>query len=142
MTLFADQSREQLRAAYRAAWQRWQQGLPLQPFEAQLADVIRQHPEYHPLLQDEHALLHDFAVEGAGGNPFLHMGLHLALHEQISTDRPHGIATIHRRLAATMGSEHAAQHRMIELLAATLWESQRLGQPPDEAAYVEQLRRL
>ncbi|HEX4024689.1 MAG TPA: DUF1841 family protein [Steroidobacteraceae bacterium] len=142
MTLFADQSRESLRAAYRDAWQRWQQRAPLQPFEAQLADVIRLHPEYQPLLQDERSLTQDFAAEGARDNPFLHMGLHLALREQVSTDRPQGIAAIHRRLVAAMGSEHAAEHRMMELLAATLWESQRRGQPADEAAYLEQLRRL
>jgi hypothetical protein len=142
VTPFAGQSREQLRAAYRDAWHRWQQRLPLQPFEAQLADVIRIHPEYHALLQSEHSVSEDFPAEGARANPFLHMGLHLALREQISTNRPPGIAAIYRRLAAAVGSEHEAEHRMIEPLAATLWESQRRGQPADEAAYLEQLRHL
>jgi hypothetical protein len=31
---------------------------------------------------------------------------------------------------------------MIEPLAETLWEAQRSGHPPDEAAYLERLRRL
>ncbi|HEY7928547.1 MAG TPA: DUF1841 family protein, partial [Steroidobacteraceae bacterium] len=103
MTLFAGQNREQLRAAYRDAWHRWQQRLPLQPFEAQLADVIRVHPEYHQLLQSEQSVAEDFPLEGARTNPFLHMGLHLALREQINTDRPQGIAAIFRRLAAALG---------------------------------------
>ncbi len=35
-----------------------------------------------------------------------------------------------------------AEHEMIECLAGTLWEAQRDGTPPDEAVYLECLRRL
>lgn len=45
-------------------------------------------------------------------------------------------------LAARLDDAHAAEHRMIECLAEALWEAQRAGTPPDEAAYVERLRRL
>jgi hypothetical protein len=138
MSLFAGQSREQLRAAYRDAWSRWQQRLPLQPFEARIVDVLRAHPEYQPLLEPG-LLQQDFRGQD---NPFLHLGLHLALREQVGTDRPPGIAAIHRRLSAGMSSEHAAEHRMMELLATVLWQAQQRGQAPDEAEYVEQLRRL
>jgi hypothetical protein len=37
------------------------------------------------------SLYRDFTRPGEGENPFLHMGLHLALREQIATDRPAGI---------------------------------------------------
>ncbi len=142
MTLFADQSRDALRAAYREAWRKWRERLPLQPLEAQIADVIAAHPEYQPLLQAEAGLRQDFPAQGGRDNPFLHMGLHLALREQLSTDRPPGIVAIHRRLVASSHSEHAAEHRMIEVLGQVLWEAQRSGHNADDALYLERLRRL
>ncbi|MFI4868833.1 MAG: DUF1841 family protein [Steroidobacterales bacterium] len=142
MTLFADQSRDALRASWREAWRKWRERVPLQPLEAQIADVIAEHPEYQPLLQSETALQQDFPGHGAAENPFLHMGLHLALREQLNTDRPRGIAAMHRRLAASLQSAHAAEHRMIEVLAGILWEAHRGGHDADEALYLERLRRL
>ena len=142
MTLFAEQSREQLRSAYREVWRKWLERVPLQPIEAQIADVIRAHPDYQALLQDESSLRQEFASDGSRQNPFLHMGLHLALREQIGTDRPAGIALIHRQLTALASSAHAAEHRMIEVLATVLAEAQRSGQPAQEAVYLERLHRL
>ncbi len=78
-------------------------GLPLQPFEAQLVDVIAAHPEYQPLLADDDSVQREFDAAGGQGNPFLHLGLHMALREQIATDRPAGIALIQRRLATRLG---------------------------------------
>jgi hypothetical protein len=142
VSLFADQSRDQLRASYREAWRKWRERLPLQPLEAQIADVIAAHPQYHSLLQSEAGLHQDFAPQGGGDNPFLHMGLHLALRDQLSTNRPAGIAAIHRRLAARLASEHDAEHRMIEVLASVLWQAQRHGHVADDTLYLERLRRL
>jgi hypothetical protein len=142
VTLFADQSRDALRASYREAWRKWRERLPLQPLEAQIADVVAEHPEYRPLLQSDAGLAQDFPSAGAGENPFLHMGLHLALREQLATDRPAGITAIHRRLATSLQSGHAAEHRMIEVLASLLWEAQRGGREADDAVYLERLRRL
>jgi Domain of unknown function (DUF1841) len=142
VTLFADQSRDALRATYREAWRKWRERLPLQPLEAQIADVVAAHPEYQPLLQGEAGLRQDFTAHGGRDNPFLHMGLHLALREQLSTDRPPGIVEIHRRLVASSQSEHAAEHRMIEVLGQVLWEAQRGGHNAEDAVYLERLRRL
>jgi hypothetical protein len=140
--MFADQSRDALRAAYRAAWRKWRERVPLQPLEAQIADVIAEHPEYHALLQNDAGVEQDFPAEGTAGNPFLHMGLHLALREQLATDRPKGIVAVHGRLASRLGSAHAVEHRMIEVLASTLWEAQRGGRAADDAIYLERLCQL
>lgn len=142
MTLFQDQSREQLRTAYRQAWSRHLAGLPLQPLQAQLVDLIAAHPEYQPLLTDDGSVQREFDSAGAQGNPYLHLGLHMALREQIGTDRPAGIALIHRRLSTRLGDAHTAEHRMIEVLGQTLAEAQRSGSPPQELLYLERLRRL
>jgi Domain of unknown function (DUF1841) len=143
MTLFAGEGREQMRRRYLEAWRKFSAGEPLEPLQGQLAGVIAEHPEYIGWLESgEGALAAEFTPEGGRGNPFLHMGLHLAIREQVSTDRPAGITAIHRQLATRTGSAHEAEHRMLEPLAETLWEAQRSGLAPDEQAYLERLRRL
>lgn len=140
--LFAGESREALRRRYVEAWRRRREGLPLEPLDAAIADVIELHPEYQSMLEDAQSVALAFTVEQGRTNPFLHMGLHLALREQLATRRPAGIDRIHAALARRLGSVHDAEHRMIEALAETLWEAQGRGAPPDEAAYLERLRRL
>ena len=140
MILFADQGRDALRQRWRAAWQRHRTGLPLEPLQAQIVDVIALHPEYHALLDAAEA---PAATEVPGGeNPYLHLSLHLALREQLGTNRPAGIVDVHRRLTRISGSTHDAEHRMIEVLATVLWDAQRARRAPDEMDYLERLRRL
>ena len=143
MPVFAGQSRDELRRMYLEAWRKFSARQPLQPLEAQLAAVIAEHPEYIAALEaGEAALAAEFSPEGGHQNPFLHMGLHLAIREQVATDRPPGIAAIHRRLSASSGDAHAAEHAMLEPLAQAIWESQRNGRMPDEQGYLEKLRAL
>lgn len=142
MSLYAGQDREQLRAAWREAWRRHRQGLPLEPLQAQMSDLIAMHPEYTQHLGGATAATSAAAADGASSNAFLHLALHLALREQLATNRPAGIVQIHQRLAATDGDAHAAEHRMIELLGQVLWDAQRAGQMPDERLYLEALRKL
>ena len=143
MPVFADQNREQLRQMYLDAWRKYTARRPLEPLEAQLAAVIAEHPEYVPLLESgPQALQADYTPEAGRENPFLHMGLHLAIREQVATDRPRGIAQIHQSLSKRLGDAHAAEHAMLEPLAETLWESQRAGRAPDEQRYLERLRAM
>lgn len=137
-------NRDELRHAWITAWSKHRENRPLEPLEALIADVVAQHPEYHPLLEspEEEALGQEWTALRGETNPFLHMGLHLAVREQVSTDRPAGIASIHRALTARSGDVHAAEHAMIEALAETLWEAQSANLPPDEAKYLERLRRI
>jgi hypothetical protein len=143
MPVFAGQSRDDLRRMYLEAWRKFSAKQPLEPLEAQLAAVIAEHPEYIGFLESgDTALGADFTPEGGQGNPFLHMGLHLAIREQVATDRPKGIAAIHQKLAARLGDAHAAEHAMLEPLAETIWEAQRSGILPDEQRYLERLKTL
>jgi hypothetical protein len=143
MPFFHDQDRNGLRRHYLEAWRRHRAGMPLEPLEHQLVTAIEQHPEYHPLFEDdEQALGRDYTPESGQSNPFLHLGLHIAIREQVATDRPAGIAAVHRELSRRLGDAHEAEHRMLEKLGEALWHSQRTGRPPDEAAYLESLRQL
>jgi hypothetical protein len=143
MPFFHDQDRSGLRRHYLEAWRKHRTGAPLEPLDFQLVTVIEQHPEYHALLEDDAlALARDYQPESGQSNPFLHLGLHLAIREQVATDRPPGIAAVHRELARRLGDAHEAEHQMLDKLGEALWYAQRTGRPPDEAAYLESLRRL
>jgi hypothetical protein len=143
MAVFAGQSRDQLRQMYRDVWRKFQASQPLEPLEAQIAAVISEHPEYVAWLESgDDALRAEFTPEGGRENPFLHMGMHLAIREQVSTDRPRGITAIHQKLAQRLGDAHKAEHTMLEALGETLWEAQRNNRAPDEGAYLERLQRL
>ena len=131
--------RNQLRQMYRTAWEKYQQQQLLSPLEAQIADVIKEHPEYHNFITQ---LDKDFVPETGESNPFLHMGLHLGLREQIATNRPKGINRIYNQLLKIKGSSHDVEHSMIECLAEAMWSSQQNNHPPDEAAYLKCLKKL
>ena len=135
------QDRAELRKMYADAWQKRCDQLPLSPLETQIADVVEMHPEYHAEVCSDD-LDRDFTPDGGKTNPFLHMGLHLGIREQVSTNRPAGIGAVFQSLTASRGDVHAAEHEMIECLAETLWEAQSQNQPPDEHKYLERLQRL
>jgi len=105
--------------------------------ESIIAEVIRLHPEYHRYLEDGgNSLDKDWLPEGGETNPFLHMGMHIAIREQLSIDRPAGIKAAHAALLARMGDAHAAEHAMLECLGEVLWRAQRENRLPDEQAYL------
>lgn len=126
---------------YAHAWQKRCDNKPLTPLETQIADVIEWHPEYHSDVTASN-LGTDYTPDGGKTNPFLHMGLHLGIREQVSTDRPGGIRKIHSTLAHAAGEPHAAEHQMIDCLAEILWEAQSKNSAPDEQKYLERLHAL
>jgi len=142
MSLYPN-DRDALRRRYMEAWRRHNQALPLEPVDAQIADVVEWHPEYHALLNSAAlAVEREWMPESGQTNPFLHMGMHLAIRDQVATDRPAGVAAVHAGLLRRVGDGHRVEHMMMECLGAALWQSQRTGLPPDEDAYLEALRRL
>ena len=143
MPFFHDRDRASLRRMYFEAWRKHREALPVEPVEDQIVRVVGLHPEYASVLESgEEALDRDYTPEQGQVNPFLHMGLHLAIREQVATNRPTGIAAVHRELLTKLGGDaHAAEHAMIDCLGEALWQAQRSGLPPDEAAYLDALRR-
>lgn len=135
------QDRGELRRMYADAWMKQTAKKPLTPLEAQIAAVIELHPEYqHDVSSDD--IDKDYTPEEGKTNPFLHMGLHLGIREQIATNRPAGIKNVFTTLAAKTGDPHEAEHQMIDCLAEILWEAQSQNAAPDEQKYVERLLQL
>jgi hypothetical protein len=139
--LIFGQNRQELRQMYVDAWRKSEAGEIVSPLEAQIAQVVSDHPEYQAMLTPD-ALEESFTPEDGKTNPFLHMGLHLAIRDQVSTNRPPGIAAVFKDLAAKAGDPHVAEHKMVDCLAQALWEAQGQNAPPDEQKYLERLRGL
>jgi hypothetical protein len=135
-------SRDQARAFFFDAWEKYRAGAPLSALEQTAVEVILLHPDYHPLLDDRaRNQARDFGPEGGEMNPFLHLSLHLAIEEQLSIDQPPGLKAAFDALAGRLGSEHDAKHRVLECLGETIWQAQRTGTAPDQDAYLDCVRR-
>ena len=139
-------SREQLRAHRQVFWDAWhkaQADLPLNALEVRIARVIQMHPEYHHFFADmDDFLERDFQVDD-GMNPYLHLSLHLALEEQAATKHPPEMArALHHLITANGLDRHDALHKILEILAESVYESQRTGSEPDVLVYAEQLKGL
>jgi hypothetical protein len=135
-------SQADVRRFFCEAYARQREGLPLDPMASIAAHWIDQHPEYHAELADvEAALAAQFTVEEGRSNPFLHLSMHLSIHEQLAIDQPSGIRQAVELLAAKRNSLHEAHHEVMECLGEMIWASQRSGLPPDGLAYLEAVRR-
>jgi len=142
MTLFANSTREQLRRTYSDAWRKHLDHRPLEPLEALVVDVIALHPEYQAVVADPIAAQsYEQGGQLVAENPFLHMGLHLAVREQLAIDRPPGVRELHQALQAAGHDGHDAEHVLMQALGETLWEAQRAGRAPDELDYLGRARR-
>ncbi len=136
------QDRTRMRKMFYSAWRKHLGKEILEPMEKQVVTLLLEHPEYHDLIENPDAIDKDFTPEHGTLNPFLHLSLHLALREQVGTDRPTGIATLTRALLLKHGDGHEVEHLMIECLGECLWDAQRQGREPDELAYLEKLKEL
>ncbi|PIP01734.1 MAG: DUF1841 domain-containing protein [Zetaproteobacteria bacterium CG12_big_fil_rev_8_21_14_0_65_54_13] len=139
-------SREQLRAHRQVFWDAWhkaQAKLPLNALEVRIARVIEIHPEYHHYFNDMDDFLdRDFEVDD-GMNPYLHLSLHLALEEQAATRHPPEMAqALDHLISVKQMARHDALHKILEVLAETVFYAQRAGGEPDVAAYARCLREL
>ena len=133
--------RHALRRRFIEAWRKACSGGIMEPLEIQIAEVIAEHPEYQALLERADAALDkDYLAETGETNPFLHMALHIAVREQVATDRPPGIQHAFHALLAERPERADAEHVMLDCLAETLWSAQRAGRTPDEDAYLERIR--
>jgi hypothetical protein len=139
-------SREQARDFLFEAWRKYRAGELLTAMESMAVEVIALHPEYHEMLRDRDRYLEDhrcrdYPPEFGETNPFLHLGMHLAIREQVSIDQPGGVRSYHQALSLKRGSVPDAEHEMMDCLAEMIWQSQRNRSAPDANLYLDCLRR-
>lgn len=135
-------TRDQARRFFFDAWRKYRERQPLSDLEAIALDLMQQHPEYHSMFDNpERYAGRDYLPEAGETNPFLHLGLHLAIREQLPIDQPRGIAAHYRRLLEKTGSAHDAEHLIMDCLGEMIWQAQRRQAPPDPAIYFECLEK-
>ena len=124
------------------AWAKSQAGAPMDAMETLASGWAAEHPEWHAELADADTAVGRVYGEGAvGGNPFLHLSMHLAISEQCSIDQPRGIRQAVELLAKRRGDLHAAHHEVMECLGQMLADAQAKGAAPDGDAYVASVQR-
>jgi Domain of unknown function (DUF1841). len=135
-------SREQARQFFFDTWRKYRQREILSDMENMAIEVILLHPEYHAMLDDPGRYQDkDYLPEAGDTNPFLHMGMHIAIGEQLSIDQPVGIRKRFERLLKLTGNEHDAAHQVMECLAEMIWQAQRNQSAFDASVYFECLDR-
>lgn len=122
--MFYDGSAQDTRKPFFEAWRKYCQKLPLTPLEHQIATIILEHPEYHSFFGQENLNLEkNYSGESGETNPFLHLGLHLAVQEQITTDRPAGINALFQKLLQKHRDHLIVEHLIMEQLAYQIWSA-------------------
>lgn len=135
-------SREQARQFLFDTWRKYKQREVLTAMEDMALETILLHPEYQVILEDPARYQDkDYLPETGDTNPFLHMGMHIAIREQLSIDQPPGIRQRFRHLSEKTGDEHAAVHQIMECLAEMIWQAQRNQTEMDAAVYFDCLDR-
>ncbi|PJD96630.1 MAG: hypothetical protein CK426_08280 [Legionella sp.] len=141
--MFYGDSIQDTRDLFFISWSKYLQKQTLLPLEQQLVQVILDHPEYQEMMAQKDLLQdHRYFPELGETNPFLHMGLHLAIREQITTNRPEGISPLFQSLVHKYQNALSVEHLMMEQLAECLWLAQKNSAMPDEQHYLERLRQL
>lgn len=139
--MFSNNERDAYRRLFIEVYQKMQVNALLSVLEVQIAEVLELHPFYHRALQSDQGLGREFFVEGVE-NPFLHMGLHLSVREQVQTDRPMGVRFIYQKILESGIDAHELEHLLMNVLARVLWQALQEKKPPDETFYLQELRRL
>lgn len=135
-------SRKEIREQFAILWSKAKSGGILNSGELRIVSVIKDHPEYQPIVESIWSISEaDFSSSAGQENPFLHMGLHIAIREQIALNQPPEVASAFMQLAKHRG-RHAAEHALMQCLAETLWQSEQAGTPLDEASYIDKVRSL
>lgn len=144
--MFYGDSTQDTRQFFFSSWQKYKEQRPLSSLEKQIVAVILDHPEYHMLLESSLALEQPYSTENGQHNPFLHMGLHLAIRDQIAMDRPAGMKKIHQKLLKKHVDIMVVEHMVMEYFAEYLWQMQRVNNAKDaanhEKNYIISLKRL
>jgi Domain of unknown function (DUF1841) len=140
MSLF-NPSRNEVRDFFFEAWAKAKAAQVLTDLEKIALAVMHMHPEYHAILDAPELFKHqDYFPEFGESNPFLHMSLHVSIHEQISINQPTGIVGIYAQLKLKHQNEHDAQHAILECLAETIWQAQRNNAGMDSVHYLQLLQ--
>lgn len=141
--MFYGDTPQDTRSLFYTSWQKHRMNQAISTLEKQIIAVIVDHPEYHALLETHVSNPNTaYFPELGQTNPFLHMGLHLAIRDQVATDKPTGITSIYNTLIKKHIEPLTVEHLLLEPLAECLWQAQRNQGMMDELHYLQACRKL
>lgn len=140
--MFHSNNRSENREYFFEVWKKYQNKHPLDAMESKVLSILQMHPELHILLNDpEKYLESDFFAELGESNPFLHLGLHTAVMEQLSVDQPKGIRKLFNKACQRFADEHEAYHCVMNSLAIELHEMYENNRTFNEALYFKRIKK-
>ena len=131
--------KEPYRNVYIEVWEKHQKNIPLEAYEKPILAVILEHPEFHVAF--EHPEAEEWPTL-KNTNPFMHMGLHMGIRDQINANTPNGITSIFGTIKEKIKDAHEAEHQMMFVLAETMQTLVAEAQPFDEMRYMKMLKEL
>ncbi len=132
------QNRSDYREVFFSVWKKIQNRQAISDtLENNIAQIIKQHPEYHHTLSDYDKFIEkDYLPEMGDSNPFMHMSLHIAITEQLITDQPQGIKSIYQKLCSKLKDNHEVEHLIMECLGNMIFKSQKEQNMPNMDNYL------
>lgn len=122
-------------------WQAAKLGGQFEGDDAQLAQAMRDHPEYHDVW--EHA--NEFGQEQMvveGINPFLHVVMHTVVENQAAQNNPPEVRAVLEFRMSQRRPRHQVVHEIANEFAQILWRTLHDLQPFDNEAYRKGLDKL
>jgi hypothetical protein len=139
--MFYGKTPKDTRQPFFISWQKFKANQPLTALEKQIADVIHAHPEYHAFFEKNADKL-DTAPMEIESNPFYHLGLHLAIRDQITLDRPLGVRALFEKLNQKYKDSLMTEHQLMVCFAECLMEAGQSQREPDELVYLNRLQMM
>jgi len=139
--MFYHNDRNKIRQFYYDVWHKYKMQQTLTALESQILTVILDHPEYHSLL-NKAMTDQDFQETTNQMNPFMHMGLHLAIRDQVQLNQPQGIAQLFQQQLVKQLDKHVVEHQFMEVLGEHLWIATSMNKPLEMSAYLDALKKF
>lgn len=134
--------RQDLRQVFFNSWKKHENSMHLEPMEQIILNVLKEHPEYHSFFSNPDNIDKDFLPESGQVNPFLHLSMHIAIHEQLTINQPIGIGDLYNQLREKIQDAHETEHLMMDCLGEMIWSAQRENRAPNEKDYFSCLKKI
>jgi len=127
---------------YKSVWEKMKTGETQEGDAGLIAETMKAHPEFEPFWGMGEAAFQPQEVNGYIVNPLVHIGLHVIVEKQISSDEPMEVSVAIRQLLSQGIPRHEAIHHVAGIWGNLYFRSVRRGDPMEEWVYLQELMAL
>jgi hypothetical protein len=139
--VFNDEMRQTSRKRYSDIWQTAKLGGQLEGEDAQLAQVMRDHPEYYDIWESTTELPMEQTTLDEG-DPFAHVVVHTVIESQLAQNDPPEVRLVLKYKTSHHVPRHQAIHEIAYVFVQHLWKTLHDKTPFDNDAYRQDLNQL